>query len=139
METVTHAIDLPVSPDVVRERIREDVPAFIRASGFDSVTVTEDAYTVSRSIGLATLELTLEAVESDAVLALDQSAGFFDTMWTEYRVEPTDTGSRVTASTEFTIGRVLGPVLDGTMIRKQRLREFEAQFEYLREAVAEHA
>ena len=139
METVTESIELDASPEAVRECIREDVPRFVEASGFDSVDVDGDFITVSRSIGLATFELTLEVVESDAVLALDQTEGIFDRMWTEYRVEPSDGGSRVTATTEFTLGRVLGPVLDAAVIATQRRAEFEDQFAYLAEELSVEA
>ncbi len=131
METVTEAAELDAPPEAVRECIRADITRFVEASGFDSVDVEGDVITVSRSIGLATLELTLEVVESDAVLALDHTEGIFDSMWTEYRVEPNDGGSRVTATTEFTLGSVLGPVLDAAVIATQRRAEFEDQFEYL--------
>lgn len=139
MQTVTETIELGAPPEAVRECIRADVPRFVEASGFDSVEVEGDFITVSRSIGLATFELTLEVVEADGVLALDQTEGIFDRMWTEYRVEPRGGGSRVTATTEFTLGRVLGPVLDASVIATQRRAEFEDQFAYLAEQLSAEA
>lgn len=139
METVTHSLELPVPPAAVRECIQADIPGFIEASGFDSIEVDGDHITVSRSIGLATLELTLAVVESDAVLALEQREGIFDHMWTEYRVEEREGGSRITATTDFTLGNVLGPVLDSSVIATQRRSEFEDQFEYLAAALPAEA
>ena len=136
MTEVTLTRDLPVDPETVRNCIREDLSAFVEASGFDSVTATGDTFVVTRHIGMATLELTLEVRESDALLYLEQTEGIFDEMWTEYTVEETDDGSKITATTGFTLGGVLGPILDGTMIATQRRKEFALQFDYLEAAVA---
>ncbi|MFW6384589.1 MAG: SRPBCC family protein [Halodesulfurarchaeum sp.] len=133
--TVTRQLDHP--PDTIRSAILDDVEAFIEASGFDEVWMDEDRYVVSKDIGLATFELTLAPVEDpDAVLALDQVDGIFEEMWTEYTVEPSETGCAVTATTEFTLGSVLAPILEPTMIRVQRTREFEDQFDYLEAVTA---
>ncbi len=131
MEKVRVSRSFEASGRRVRETVRKDVPAFIRASGFDSVTVEGDLYTVSRNIGLATFELTLERVESDELLEFEQIEGIFDRMWTEYRLEDQTHGCELVATTEFTLGKILGPVLDGTMINTQRVREFELQFDYV--------
>lgn len=131
MEQVTRSRFYATASRRVRETIRMDVPAFIRASGYDSVTVEGDSYTVSRHIGFATFELTLERVESDAVLAFEGTEGLFDRMWTEYRLEPAEDGCELIAHTEFSLGGVLGPIVDATMINRQRQREFELQFEYV--------
>ena len=131
METVTVSRTFPVSPAAVRETILEDVPAFVRASGFDRVAVDDEQITLARDVGLASFELTLETRETEHVLAFEQVEGIFDTMWTEYQVQAAGEGATLTATTDFTLGTVLGPVLDGTMIRKRRTEEFEAQMEYL--------
>lgn len=150
MATVTKRRELDAPPETVRELILADVPAFIRASGFDKVEVAEDRYVVSRTVGFATFELELERVDTDWVLALDQTTGIFDEMWTEYRVDPIDPGegantypssdgdtaADVIAETEFTLGGVLGPVLDETMITARRTEEFEKQFDYLEDRIA---
>ena len=131
METVTvkRAFDAPET--LVCDIIIQDLPAFIRASGFDRVTVDGGSYTVSRDIGFATFELTLERIESEQLLEFEQVQGIFDRMWTEYRLKGTPEGCELIATTEFTIGGVLAPVLDGTMIKTQRTREFELQFDYV--------
>lgn len=131
METVTVKRAFAAPPDAVRELVREDVPAFVRASGFDRVTHEDGLYSVSRDIGIATLELTLERVESDSLLEFEQTEGLFDRMWTEYRLESTLEGCELLATTEFTLGGVLAPVLDPTMISTQRQREFDRQFDYV--------
>lgn len=135
MATVTLTREFDVPAETVRDLVLADVPAFIEASGFDSVEQDGDTFVVSRQIGLATFELTLAVVSSPSVLALDQVEGFFDEMWTEYRVEPTAGGCEMTATTEFTLGGVLGPVLDETMITGKRHNEFELQFEYVAERI----
>lgn len=137
MTTVTLSRELDASADVVRETIRSDLAGFIRASGFDSVTEDGDSYVVARDIGMATFELTLAVRDSETVLYMEQTEGMFDEMWTDYQVEPTEDGSRITATTEFTLGGVLGPILDATMITVQRKREFELQFDYLAAQVAD--
>jgi hypothetical protein len=131
METVTVKRSFNASERAVRDCIFEDVPAFIRASGFDRVTVEDESYTVARDIGIATFELTLDRVRSDELLEFEQVEGIFDRMWTEYRLEPTPDGCALIATTDFTLGGVLAPVLDGTMIKTQRKREFELQFDYV--------
>ncbi|MFB6109709.1 MAG: hypothetical protein ABEJ60_02390 [Halodesulfurarchaeum sp.] len=135
MATVTASRGYETPPEAVRSAVLADIYEFIAASGFDSVTVEGDRYTVSRRIGVATLELTLERVETDQLLEFDQVDGIFDTMWTEYRLEGTTSGCELLARTEFELGGVLGPVLDNTMIRRQRRNEFTGQFEYVAEAV----
>lgn len=150
MATVTQSRVLGAPAETIKELILADVPAFIRASGFDSVEVIDDQYIVSQSIGFATLELELVERESEQVLTLEQTDGIFDEMWTEYTVEPRDPDSgsgdtkgeddraesEITARTEFTLGGVLGPVLDETMITSRRTEEFEQQFDYLEERIA---
>ena len=131
METVTMKRFFPVPESAVRELLLADIPAFIRASGFDRVRVDGESFTVARAIGFATFELTLDRVDSESVLAFEQTEGFFDRMWTEYRLEATAEGCEIIARTEFTLGGVLGSVLDGTMITTQRRREFELQFDYV--------
>ncbi|MFW6458407.1 MAG: SRPBCC family protein [Halodesulfurarchaeum sp.] len=135
METVTVKRSLPASKSVVRELVRSDIPAFVRASGFDRVRVDGESYTVSRNIGFATLELTLERVASESLLEFEQVEGMFDRMWTEYRLEETGAGCELIATTEFTLGGILAPVLAGTMIKSQRTREFELQFDYVESAL----
>ena len=140
METVTYETTLEAPPEAVRAVIERDPARFTEAAGYDSVSKDGDTIRVARRMGLATIELTLriEAVP-DAVLALDQTEGIFDRMWTEYRVEAAPGGSRVVAETEFTLGNVLGPVLDAALIADRRRSEFVSQFEYLADALPAEA
>ncbi|MDR5656448.1 SRPBCC family protein [Halodesulfurarchaeum sp. HSR-GB] len=131
MATVTATRTIAASPDAVRSLIRTDVPAFIRASGFDAVTVEGETYTVSRTIGVATFELTLTRIESEHVLEFEQTEGIFEDMWTRYRVQSAPEGAELVATTEFTLGGVLGPVLDNSLIKTQRTGEFTDQFDYV--------
>jgi hypothetical protein len=137
METVSERRSLSASPERVRDLIAGDVPAFVRASGFDDVTVQDGQYTVSRDVGLATLKLTLESIDGDAFLEFEQTDGLFEEMWTAYRVEPAPEGCTLSAETEFTLGGVLGPVLDATLIERQRRQEFDLQFDYVAERLVE--
>ncbi|MFB6085842.1 MAG: SRPBCC family protein [Halodesulfurarchaeum sp.] len=137
MESVTVKRPFTAPKSAVREVILGDISAFVRASGFDRVHVEGGSYSVSRDIGFATFELTLDRVESESLLAFEQTEGIFDRMWTEYRLERTEQGCEAIATTEFTLGGVLAPVLDGTMIKSQRKREFELQFDHVESALQE--
>lgn len=137
MKTVSERRTFAAPPDRVRDLITEDVPAFVRASGFDDVTVEGEHITVSRDVGLATFQLTLAPIDGDAALEFEQTDGLFEAMWTAYRVEPAPEGCTLSAETEFTLGGVLGPVLDATLIERQRRQEFDLQFDYVAEQLDE--
>ncbi|QGN08204.1 hypothetical protein Hrd1104_06410 [Halorhabdus sp. CBA1104] len=132
MQTVTVSRDVPAAPDAVSNGF-DDVGAFMRAAGFDSVTVEGDTVTVGRTIGLAELELTLELVERDVDLAYEQVEGMFDEMTTSYRVDGDGDGTSVTATTEFELGGMIGSALDATLIKRQRTQELQDQLAYLEE------
>lgn len=132
METVSVSREIEAPPDAVRERMR-DVGPFMRAAGFDAVEVEGDRIDLTNGVGIATIELGLELVEEpDAALAYRQRDGIFEAMVTRYTVEPTDSGTRVTAETEFAIDVALvGKLMDATVIRRQRRKELETQFDWL--------
>ncbi|WP_135662168.1 SRPBCC family protein [Halorhabdus rudnickae] len=130
MEEVTVSRDVAAPPEAVQAAF-EDVGAFMRAAGFDEVTVADDTVTVGRNIGLAELELTLRFVESDAALTYEQVEGMFKTMTTTYRVDDHPDGATVTASTEFALGGMIGSALDATLIKRQRTNELKDQLAYL--------
>jgi len=132
METVTVTETLDGDPDRLREAIT-DVGPFMRAAEFDDVAVDGDIVRITNHVGLATLELELVVVEdSDAVLAYEQRDGIFDEMVTRYTLTETDDGVEVEATTDFAIqARLIGPVLDATVVSRQRRRELRAQFDYL--------
>jgi hypothetical protein len=120
----------------VRELVADAEP-FMLAGGFDEVTVDGDEMRLENQLGFATMSLTLELRDDGAALSFEQREGIFDEMETTYEVEPTDDGSRVVATTDFELGTsVVGDLLDGTIIRRQRVREIESQFDYLAEEVA---
>lgn len=132
MQTVSLSRDLDADPEAV-EALVGDVAAFTRAGGFDEVEVEGDRMQLSNGVGIATMELTLELLEtSDAALAYRQVEGIFDEMETRYTVEATETGSRITGTTSFELKLALvGDLLDATVIKRQRRREIEAQFDWL--------
>jgi hypothetical protein len=131
METVSveRTADAPV--DAVRERLGE-VEALMEAAGFDEVAVDGDRVRVVNHVGLATMELTVTLVETDAALAYEQVDGIFETMETRYEVEARDGETTITATTEFAVAaKFVGQLLDATVITRQRRRELTAQLEYL--------
>jgi carbon monoxide dehydrogenase subunit G len=129
--TVTRTIDAPLA--AVRDAIT-DVEPFMRAAGFDEVTVDGDDIHIANRVGIATIELDLERVDApDAVLAYEQRAGIFESMRTVYHVEAVDAErARVEATTDFALDVALvGDLMDATIIRRQRTTELDAQFDHL--------
>jgi carbon monoxide dehydrogenase subunit G len=133
--TVSRTIDAPKS--AIREAM-DDIEAFMRAAGFDDVTVHGDEITLRNRVGIATIELTLERVDApDAALAYEQREGIFESMRTVYRLDDADSGTRVEATTDFALDVALvGDLLDSTIIRRQRHKELDAQFDYLESTLA---
>lgn len=135
METVTLRRTLRADDDRLRAAITEVGP-FMRAAGFDEVTVEGDAIRITNHVGLLTIELELRRVpDAEAVLAYEQVEGIFREMTTTYGLEcePGDE-TTITARTDFALDRaIVGPILDATLIRRQRRRELTAQFDYLEE------
>jgi hypothetical protein len=124
-------------PAAVRTAM-DDVAAFMRGAGFDEVTLEGDRLTIGNQVGLFDIELVLELVDGDATLAYEQREGIFESMRTEYHVRGDAEGTAVTATTEHEAIdlAVLGPVLDSTVIERQRKKELRAQFDWLAEQVA---
>ncbi|MFB6195292.1 MAG: SRPBCC family protein [Haloplanus sp.] len=141
METVTVTRTIAAAPSAVRDAIT-DLEPFMRAAGFDEVAVEGDLIHLTNRVGIAEIELTVERVDApDAVLAYEQREGIFASMRTDYRVEEVDAdgeqGTRIEATTDFELDVALvGDLLDATVIRRQRRKELDAQFDYL-ESVTE--
>lgn len=136
METVTVARTLDGDVDRIRAAIT-DVGPFMRAANFSDVTVDGDVVRITNHVGLATIELTLDVVEDeDAILAYEQRDGIFDAMTTRYTLTETAMGAEVEASTTFAVqARLVGPLLDATVVTRQRRKELNAQFDYLESLV----
>lgn len=132
MQQVSLSRTVDADPERVVDAIR-DVGPFMRAAGFDGVAVDGDRVTLTNQVGLASIELELEVIErEDAVLAYEQVEGIFDDMVTWYEVEAVDDGTEVRATTEFAVDvDLVGFLLDATVIKRQRRKELEAQFDYL--------
>lgn len=132
METVilTETVDGDVNH--IRDAIT-DVGPFMRAAEFDEVTVDGDIVRIANHVGLATIELELEIIdESNAILAYEQRDGIFEEMVTRYTLTEVPAGVEIEATTEFALqARLIGPILDATVISRQRRRELTAQFDYL--------
>jgi len=135
METVSLQRTFDASPDEIRPLVT-DVEPFMRACGFDRVTVEGSRVHIENSVGLATVDLDLDLVdEPGAVLAYEQRDGIFEEMRTRYELADGDEGTTLTATTTFSLDVALvGLILDATVIRRQRKTELRAQFEYLADA-----
>jgi len=132
MQSVTVTREIDRDPDEVRAAMA-DVGAFMRAAKFDEVTVDGDTVTIANSVGLATIELVLDLFEeADTVLAYEQRDGIFEEMVTRYYLEKTADGVEVSATTDFALqARLIGPLLDATVIKHQRRVELNNQFDWL--------
>lgn len=132
MESISLSRTIDAPPDEVRPLI-EDAEPFMRAAKFDAVTLDGDRLTIENGFAIARIELDLRLVdEPGTVLAYEQVDGIFEEMWTGYEIEATEAGTTVTARTDFALDvDVVGGVLDATVIKRQRTRELEAQFDYL--------
>jgi carbon monoxide dehydrogenase subunit G len=134
MEQVTVTRTIDADPDAVRTAIA-DVEAFMEAAGFDAVELDGDELRLENRVGLFDIELVLGLVEADAELAYEQREGIFESMRTEYQVEGEDGRTTVTATTEHEALdlAIVGPMLDSTVIERQRRKELNAQFDWLAE------
>lgn len=138
METVSLSRTIGAPETVVREHVL-DLKPFMEAAGFDEVTVDGDRIDISNSVGLLTIDLTLRVVDTDALLAYEQVDGIFDEMVTEYTLAPAGDGVEITARTEYALDvDVVGSILDGTIIARQRRKELSAQFDYLERVAADN-
>lgn len=134
--SVSRTIDAP--PDAVREAI-EDVKPFMEAAGFDRVDVDDETITIVNGFAVAAIELLCDRVDDpDAVLAYEQREGIFEEMQTAYTINAVDGATEVTATTDFALDvAVVGGILDATVIKRQRRRELNAQFDHLESLAAE--
>lgn len=131
METIEleHTVNAPIQD--VREAMLELEP-FMRASGFDEVDIDGDRLDISKALGLLRISLTLDRIDDpDVDLAFEQVDGIFEAMTTTYSLTDRDDKTDVTAVTEFALDAPGGELLDATLVKRQRRREIEAQFDYL--------
>lgn len=134
--TVRRVLDTP--PQTV-QRAMHDLEPFMKAAGFDTVEVENDTIDIANTVGVATIELTLEVVPApDADLAYEQRAGIFEEMYTAYTVEAAGSGTELSATTRFALDvAFVGGLLDATIIKRQRRRELTAQFDWLADVCAD--
>jgi len=137
METFSMERPFEASPEAIRALVT-DVEPFLLACGFDDVSVDGSRVHIENSVGLATIELDLELVDDpDAVLAYEQRDGIFEEMTTRYELRGEDGTATLAATTDFELDVALvGMILDATVIKRQRRKEIEAQFEYIEAEVA---
>lgn len=109
----------------------EDLGPFMRAAGFDEVTVDGNSIRIENSVGIFSIALDLELID-ERDLAYEQTDGIFREMTTVYELVAEDGGTRVTVTTDFELAAAFaGPILDATVIKRQRKRELRGQFDYL--------
>lgn len=132
MATITVSRYVRASPTQIRAAM-DDVGAFMRACGFDSVTVEGDLIHIENRVGILTIEMTVRRVErDDAVFAYEHVEGPFSEMTTSYELTRDGDGTEVTAKTSFSLAVALvGEVMDGTVVKRQRRKELEAQFDWI--------
>lgn len=133
METVTVSRRMNTPAATVRAAMR-DLEGFMRAAGFDEVTVEDRRVEIANTVGLLLrIQLDLEVVDDpEAALAYEQREGPFREMATRYHVDRADIGTEVSATTEFELDvAAVGMVLDATVVRRQRRAELTRQFDYL--------
>ncbi|MEF8757901.1 MAG: SRPBCC family protein [Halobacteriales archaeon] len=132
MHTVGVNRKIAAEPEALRDAIR-DVEPFMRAAGFDGVAVDGDAVTITNHVGLLTIELDLRLIDDpDAVLSYEQVNGIFEAMETRYYLEPGPETTTVSAETTYALdASFVGPLLDATVIDRQRRKELNAQFDAL--------
>lgn len=127
--TISRVVDAP--PEAVRELV-DDVEPFMRSAGFDEVEVDGSTLFIRNSVGVATIELECELLDEECVLAYEQRDGIFESMETRYELAAHDDGTEITATTTFAVDVALvGELLDGTVIKRQRRKELTAQFDHL--------
>jgi Mg-chelatase subunit ChlI len=135
MERVTVSRHFETDPGTVRAAIA-DTAAFMRGAGFDAVDYDGDRLRIENRVGLFDIDLELRVVsDEDAALAYEQHEGVFDSMRTEYHVEAVAGGTTVTATTVYEMLdlAVVGKLLDASVVRRQRRKELNAQFDWLAE------
>lgn len=142
MQSVSFSREIAASEDPVREAVL-DLEPFMLAADFDEVTVTDATFgdgratggtiEIANSVGFLRVELSLSVIDRpQVVLAYEQREGIFETMTTEYRLEEGPAGTTVSVHTEFALDAAfVGPIFDATVIKRQRRREIESQFDYL--------
>lgn len=136
METVSVSRTISGPPEPIRDAM-QDTKALLEAAGFKNVTVKEDRYTIEKDVGLLSISLELRFVDRDAYRACEQVEGIFKSMETRYYVEPENGETTVRAVTEYELDTdIVGPILDDTIITRQRTKELEAQLDYLEEVAA---
>lgn len=146
MNTVTRSRTIDAPPSDVADAMG-DLEPFMAAAGFDEVDVEGDRIRLAKLLGFARIELDLVRIERpDATLAYEQREGIFEEMVTTYHLEAVDdsddnadsSATTVIARTEFALDVALvGDLLDATVIRRQRRRELEAQFDWLAAALTD--
>lgn len=137
MQTVSVSRTIAADADAVREAMG-DLEGFMQSGGFSEAIVDGDAISLRQNLGLGRIELELEVVDdADAELAYEQREGIFNEMRTRYELEAVEAGTRVTATTEFELGGVVGSVLDATIVKRKRRSELGSQFDWLEAAVAD--
>lgn len=115
-----------------------DLEPFMRAAGFDEVTVDGDHLGLAKAVGLLRISLDLEVFDDEeSELAYRQVDGVFEDMVTYYYLDERDGATEVRARTEFALDLPGGSILDATVIKRQRRKELTAQFDHLERTLSD--
>lgn len=134
MESVSVSREISAPAESIRE-LMSDYKSFFEGAGFDEVRVDSNQVEIGNNVGLLSVELKLEIMETDADLAYRQLEGIFKNMETRFDLEGENGRTVVTATTDFELdASIVGPILDATIVSKQRKKEINKQLDYLEEA-----
>lgn len=131
METVSVRRTFNSSAEPITS-VMSDIKPFMESAGFDTVIVDGDHFTIENSVGLLSLSLELQLLDTDDALAYKQTDGMFKHMETRYELDEDNGTTTVSVTTEFELdASIVGPILDSTVISRQRRNELTKQFDYL--------
>lgn len=124
------------APEHRVQSVLEDVTGLFEAAGFD-VDRDGDHLELSKRIALLQFELTVRLREDEpAALAYEQSTGPFESMTTQYHVDPIAGGSRLTVETSFAPpASGFGSFLNEPAVERQRRAELDAVASLLESSV----
>ena len=133
METVSVSREISGPAESIRE-LMSDYKSFFEGAGFDEVRVDDNRVEIGNSVGLLSVDLELEVIDTEADLAYRQLEGIFKNMQTRFELEEKNGKTAVTATTDFELdANIVGPILDATIVSKQRKKEINKQLDYLEE------
>lgn len=126
METI--AVDREYdAPEHSVRSVLGDVTEFFEAAGF-GVARTDDRLKLSKRVAVTQFELHVRLQEAESTtLAYEQVSGPFEAMTTDYQVDASSNGSRLTIETSFEPPATgVGSFLNRAAVKRQRRAELDA-------------